>query len=71
VPFSESPRLIGTLHSARIKGPKDDALLLAMLAITTAVGATSLAFIAIAEQHPPPTIVTRHLQQLQDELALP
>ena len=46
-------------------------LLLALLAILTAVGATSLAFIAIAEQHPSPALVTSHLQQLQDQLALP
>jgi hypothetical protein len=50
-------------------------LLLALLAILTAVGATSLAFISIkseaAPQHPPPALATSHLHQLQGDLALP
>ena len=47
------------------------AKLLALLAILTAAGATSLALIAVADQHPAPALATSHLLKLQDELALP
>jgi len=47
-------------------------LLLAMLAILTATGATSLALMSIRPpQSVAPALATTHLLKLQDQLALP